>query len=413
MTSGERANSLRRWCLRPAPHHDAVAGEPFTGWSILREVPGPLGVLLWQSLRDALLWAATPVNSRGALFSSSARARRAELLAAAKPDERLGSALRLLETLIGSTSSGDAEVTGAAAGQVVSWAVSRDHPQTALAFAHAAAAVLPSSAAAALRAGHRAHAAGYQHLAEIWYRRTISLARTRREWVPYASALVGLGRVYADRDPAAARVYFLKALRACRRVGAGATRAHAFHGLFRLAAAAGDHVLADGLASKALRRFGPHHPGRSELLQDVAEYRLQQGDSRVAMRILQDLLEVRTRTPERMRTLVALVRAAARVGDRPVLESAWFSAMALIGRLGETEDGARCNLDLARAAVDAGECARAAEVALRAFQLSQRLDRRQLCREAEEVLDQTRAGRPPVSTIRESHPAAQGSGRVS
>ena len=52
--------------------------EPFDGFEVLDELRTPLGLLLWQCLRDAALWAATVAEGRTGLFSPGALGRRRE-----------------------------------------------------------------------------------------------------------------------------------------------------------------------------------------------------------------------------------------------------------------------------------------------------------------------------------------------
>ncbi|HEU0079764.1 MAG TPA: hypothetical protein VFQ76_19045, partial [Longimicrobiaceae bacterium] len=50
--------------------------EKFEGSSVLTEFEGDFGILLWQSLRNVLLWSTTDPARRKGLFASGAEERR-------------------------------------------------------------------------------------------------------------------------------------------------------------------------------------------------------------------------------------------------------------------------------------------------------------------------------------------------
>jgi len=73
--------TLRRWRVPPALTHGDT--DAFEGLSVLEELQGELGMVLWQTLRDAMLWGRSLQAERAALFAEGAeRARIATLLAA-------------------------------------------------------------------------------------------------------------------------------------------------------------------------------------------------------------------------------------------------------------------------------------------------------------------------------------------
>jgi hypothetical protein len=74
----------RRWCVPTAIMRGP--GETVDGSGILAESSGDLGLLLWRTARDVMLWGGTPPNQRGNLFADgSGDARVARLIATDLP----------------------------------------------------------------------------------------------------------------------------------------------------------------------------------------------------------------------------------------------------------------------------------------------------------------------------------------
>lgn len=168
---GGRSRS-RRWCIPPAMLRSP--GETLEGASILAEIPGDLGVLLWRTTRDLALWADAPPDVRGNLFADG---------------------------------SGDVRVVRLASTEV---------PQAI--------------------SGIAAAAAGQDARAGTWLRRTVSLARRENDRAAYVSAFAELGALYERRGVNERAEHFYRlAYRAGRRFKAGTARMRAAHGLFRLA----------------------------------------------------------------------------------------------------------------------------------------------------------------------------------
>ena len=74
--------------------------ERFEGLPILDEIKGDLGLVLWRSVRNILLWAGTPAERRGALFAGPAAAMRFDDLAAAHPEPVLLAPLSVIVSLL-------------------------------------------------------------------------------------------------------------------------------------------------------------------------------------------------------------------------------------------------------------------------------------------------------------------------
>src|SRR2546423_14807715 len=89
-----RRSAGRRWCIPPALQHEPE--ELLEAAQILDEIPGPVGLLLWQSLRDVTLWAAMPVDRREGLFGTEAAHQRLSELLASGAEPALETSLTTL-----------------------------------------------------------------------------------------------------------------------------------------------------------------------------------------------------------------------------------------------------------------------------------------------------------------------------
>src|SRR5690554_1141486 len=88
---------VRQWHLLPPLTH---GGEPLEGGATLEEVPGPVGVVLWQSSRDVLLWAETRPEDRNGLFATRAGAEWRAALGRVDLDDDLVEPLSTLATVV-------------------------------------------------------------------------------------------------------------------------------------------------------------------------------------------------------------------------------------------------------------------------------------------------------------------------
>ena len=343
-----RRNTVRRWCIPPAILREP--DETLEGTGLLEEIRGEAGLLLWHSLRDVTLWAEVPPEDRPALFAPPAAAERLRLLRAAAVEPALEVSLTTLAALVGNPSGASAEIVTLVCLQVSRWAQGRGSPNTSLAFAQAGALASPEDAAAALAVGVLALHFRRLPRAETWLRRTIGLARRKRDWASYAQAWVELGRLQTRRGNAeAARRALVKGTRASRRHGLLSIRATALHGLFLLALESGDFEDAERFARLAMRAYGRGHPLQPELQHDVARLWVHRGAYDRALPPLQKLLPTRVNPEQRVVTLALLARAAAGVGNRPLYQESWWDAWTLVERGGDDEALARALLDMAHA----------------------------------------------------------------
>ncbi len=343
-----RRNTVRRWCIPPAILREP--DETLEGTGILEEHRGEAGLLLWHSLRDVTLWAAVSPEERAALFAPPAAAERLRLLRAAGVEPTLEVSLTTLAALVGNPSGASAEIVTLVCLQVSRWAQGRGAPNTTLAFAQAGALASPEDASAALAVGVLALHFRRLPRAETWLRRTIGLARRKRDWSSYAQAWVELGRLYTRRGSADfARRALIKGLRASRRHGLLSIRATALHGLFLLTMETGDFDDAERLARLAMRAYGRGSARQPELQHDLARLWVHRGTYDRALPALQKLLPTRVHPDERVLTLALLSRAAAGVGNRPLYQEMWWDAWTLVERGGDDETLARALLQMAHA----------------------------------------------------------------
>jgi hypothetical protein len=305
----QRKRPQRRWHLPPPLLHGSEALE---GGQILQEVKGELGVALWQGMRDVMLWAQAPVGERAHAFSPGAEKRR--LQGAGGEDEVLVP-LRQLVALVANPGAGNPTVIALACRQIAQWAESRGHSATALSFAQCASLSIPADVGAAYAIARLAQESGDAARAEVWYRRTIGLARQTRDWRLYSRAFRGLGLLAGARgDSTAARYHLVRALRGGRRGGMRQEQAAALHELFLLAARTGRLEEADRLAVAAFEAYGSRDARLRALAGDVAQVWMRHGRSAEAEPLLQ-ALELQANddplTPEAEQLSPAARRAAA------------------------------------------------------------------------------------------------------
>jgi tetratricopeptide (TPR) repeat protein len=344
-----RRNASRRWCVPPALLHEPE--ELLEGSGVLDELPGPVGLILWQSLRDVTLWAAVAEEERAGLFTpQAARARLTELLASGA-EPALEVSLTTLAALVGAPETANPEIVSLVCIQVSRWAEERGAFAAAMGYAQAAAQVLPLDASPALAAGSLALRWRRSARAETWLRRAVGLARRRRQWEPYAQAYVELGTLYTRRGQTAlAQRFFVQGLRASRRHGLMAVRGTALHGLLVLAMEAGALDDAERYARGAMRAYRRGHPRLPELVHDMAWLWVRRESYARAIPMLEKLLPTRVEPVERALTLAIFARAAAGTGDMDLYQERWLDAWAVINRRPEeAERHARALLELARA----------------------------------------------------------------
>jgi tetratricopeptide (TPR) repeat protein len=308
-----------RWHVPPALTH---GGESLEGAPVLDEVQGPLGLVLWETYRDVVLWSGA--EERDGLFAAGAHAARLRALEAAGADPALDRALRGAAAVVADPAgTQEADVMGACR-QAADWAEQRGLMGTAVTLATAAALASPTNAGAAYRVGQIARGNGENARAETWFRRAIGLGRQAKDWASYAEAFLGLGNLYKLRgNLPLARRFHIRALRAARRHALRDIVARALHDLFTIAVEISPPTEAQELARLAFRAYGPRHAKLPALAHDVAYFWVGQGRFAPALDVFRAVMPHLVDPGERMLCAGNMGRAAGALGDRPSFEEAW------------------------------------------------------------------------------------------
>jgi len=394
--------TTRRWRTPPAITH---GGEAFEGVAVLEELRGPLGVLLWQAVRDVYLWGSLPPEERGELFVPGADSSLLGLLREAEVEVQLETPLMGLVRLVGAPGSAQPEAVSRACQHIAAWADAEGHSATSIAFAQAAAAALPGDASTAFAVGRTARRRAEYARAETWFRRAIALARQSGDWTSYALAFSGLGNLYVQRgNYPAARRFHVRALRAARRHSLRQIQGSALHDLFVISAAGGSSGEAERMARGAFEAYGAEHPRLSILAHDIAYFWMEQGHFAPALVVFDALLPHLRRHEDRMVGLANIVRAAAGVGDRRRFEDSWDEVWDGLARNDHTENAAQVLVELAQGGVQLGEYERADRAADRAARIARERGEAKVLLAAEAVQESARRGR--LARTRAAAPAA-------
>lgn len=327
--------------------------ETLDGVYILDEMRNGIGVLLWQSLHDVILWASVPPGERRGLFRPESVRRRLAALVALGADPTLEAAITSLAALSADPDTARPEAVGSVCMQIARWADSHGSAATALAFAQGAAMAAPGDASAGLLAGSLARKLGERARAETWLRRTIVLGRRNGDRMSLFQACLVLGEMQAERgDTEGAHSLFLRAFRGARRSGFREIKAQALHGLFRLAAQGGRAEEADGYARSTLHAYGRKHPRVPQVARDIGTFWLERGKYNEALAALRLLLPYARRPADRVEALAAVARAAAGARNLEAFDDAAGEALQLLRRTPPEEMKSRPLLDLARGAAE-------------------------------------------------------------
>lgn len=380
--------TLRRWRVPPALTHGDT--DAFEGLSVLEEISGELGLVLWQSVRDAMLWGRADVAQRSALFAPAADTSRiAAALAAGAPAET-EEPLKVLAAMAGQPDTAREENVALACRQLSQWAEARGLLAAALSFMQAAAVVTPGDPSCAYHVGRLARRRFQNPRAETWYRRTIALARQAGDWPTYARAFAGLGTLYVQRGNfPAARRFYERALKAAGRNSLHDIEGLALHGLFGIAVETGDADRAHELARGAFEAYGAHHEKLPTLAHDIAYFWTKQGYGDRALPVLKSLVRHCDEPALRLSVFGDIGRAAGAAGDREGFQGAWGDVAEMVATL--TLDTAfRAWLDLAHGALSLGLWDKAEEAAQRALDGATRHGDGKTRLEAEALVDAAR-----------------------
>jgi tetratricopeptide (TPR) repeat protein len=378
----------RRWRVPPALKR---GDEIFEGLGVLDELTGERGLVLWQSLRDALLWADAQDDERAALFSADAERSRMAMILAAQPAPELEEPLSVLARMLGEPTRISEEMVALACRRISQWSDDDGLLATALAFAQAAATVTPGDAGAAFAVGKLARRRAEYARAETWFRRTIALARQIGDWATYAQAFIGLGSLYMQRgNLPGARRFLIRAVRAAQRNSLHSIEGAALHDMFVVAMHADRAEEAHNLARAAFDAYGEHHTALPRLAQDVAYWWMTQGYFARALPVLRSVLPHFSQPHERVTVLASIARAVGGMGDRAGFREAWDACYDLILGTPVDERTAEGLLDLSLGAASLGMWDKAEVAAREAMETGVRRSEGRIRLTAEAMLESVR-----------------------
>lgn len=343
------------------------------GISILDEIGGDLGLLLWRSARNVALWAETPAAQRAALFpGAAALARGADLTHADVPAELRGP-LSVLTALLARPGEVDLLRLVNACRRIAAWAENRGALATALQFGQAAALAAPESASLAYAVGRLARRRAEYDRAESWYTRAVVQGRQTRDWRSYALAFSGMGNLHMQRGnyPAARRAH-LRCLKVAERKGILELVGSAYHDLFLTAVENGAGTEADELSVLAFQAYGRHDLRIPRLAYDVAYHWALQGFFARSLKVAEALLPCMRDDSERVVVLGLVARTAAGVGDRTRFGVAARETRLLAEREGARETAARALLGVVYGAANLGDWELAQDVGTRAVNIARK-----------------------------------------
>lgn len=391
----------RPWIVPPGL---LLQNEPFEGFNVLDEMRNELGLLLWQSLRDVDLWAASRPEARSGLFSPESLKHRTERIQAEL--DRTHPARALLESIARLLSAPEAvsplEIAEVC-DEVSRWASDEAMPRTALAFAQRAAMALPEEAGPAYLVGLVARRAADYRRAETWFRRALALARRNRDWRYFALAHHGLANLHMQRgDAPRARVRLLRALRASRRYGLWSVRSLVLHDLFCITATSEHAEHAEMYARAAFRSYGRRHPRLPILAHDVARFWMGRGHHARAFATFRAVLPHLSRLPDRLLAWANLAQAAGGAGDEEAFNEAWNTVWRMIDNGNDMERAAEALINVACGAQSLGQWVRQEMAASYALAVARRRSEAQQRMKAEELLESARRagmGRRPPEAV--------------
>ncbi|MBB4634947.1 hypothetical protein [Longimicrobium terrae] len=383
-----RRKTQRRWRVPPALKR---GDEVFEGLGVLDEVSGERGLLLWQSLRDALLWAEAPEEERGALFAPEAEPQRMAMVMACAPDPELEEALTVLARMLGEPTRIPEETVALACRGIAQWADEQGLLTTALSFSQAASTVTPADPVIAFAVGKLARRRAEYARAETWFRRAVALSRQIGDWATYAESFVGLGRLNMQRgNLPGARRFLLRAVRAAQRNSLHAIEGVGLHDLFAVMVEANRPDDAQQLARAAFEAYGPRNSKQLRLAQDVAYWWITQGHFARAVPVLTSLLPHLPEPSDRLTVLGSLARATGGMGDRNGFREAWDGCHDLLENQQVDDRAAQGMLDLAHGAASLALWEKAETAAREALEIGSRRQEGKVRLTAEALLDSVR-----------------------
>lgn len=369
--------------------------ERFEGLSILDEITDDLGLVLWRSLRNVLIWARTPAELRERLFDGMAAPLREGDLARLSPEAELHGPLSVIVALLERPGAVHLPRLVNACRRIALWAEDRGALATALDWAQAAALAQPESAMLAYAAGRLARRRAEYDRAEGWFLRAIVQGRQKKEWRAYALAFSGMGNLLVQKGNfPEARRFHQKCLRAAVKHGLGELEGIACHDLFGIAIETGGRDDPEQWARQAFEAYGPGHHRVPRLAHDLAYHWTLQGHFARALGVALAVLPHFSAPSDRVLVLGDVARAAGGAGERETFERAAAEAWAIESSGSALDSIARALLDVAHGASSLGDWGAAERAAATAVEAAQARREGKVLVTAEAVLDFVRARMP-------------------
>ena len=286
-----------------------------------------------------MLWATTPADGRGGIFSGY------------DPDlddlmrEALPGPAQTFAKLIQNPASCGASELAQACREVSEWARDEGFPLVEQEFAEAVHYLAPDDPDSALFAGRAARHAGVFERAEQWYKRAVGLARRHGDKHARVLALIRSGTLAEQRgDTERAKGLHVGAWKAAKRHKLRKLGAYARHELLVLAIYTEPFRVAQDHASVALRLYGRFDERFPQLAHDTAFLWAHHGHFSAALPVYVSVLPYITRASERIQVLANIGRAAAATGDSDTFYQAWDEVSASARHAAEYHATALLNL---------------------------------------------------------------------
>lgn len=305
--------------------------------------------------------------------------------------------LRMLAArLIDALKANDAPATAEACLKLATWAESHYALKTGSWFVAAAAAFKPADASIAVRAGSLARRQADYAASQEWLSRAIEVASATGASDALADAYAALGFVQRKLGKfEAALESHLRAVRIARKSQLVDREARAYHNLAVLSFELGKPHDGVSFGRKALDAYGRDRARILILANDLAWVWMDHdGAYQRALSIFQECLRSISKPAQRIVILGNAARAAAGAGNEAAFERAARALHALLPESPLGEGHAQGLLELAKGAAILGFARTAEDAAVRAWEAARKRRENALVQEAEELLDELRAGRP-------------------
>jgi tetratricopeptide (TPR) repeat protein len=270
----------RRHRLIPIPN------GPRDEFVVLDESDGMLGLVLWERVRDAYLWASVSADDRAGLFHAGGEESRGRLSQLSGAPE-LTESLALLGFMARFPQMANSASVAQGCMEVAAWAEASARFETAVLYAEAAAIAAPDDPHPSLTAGRLCRRIGVLSRASWWYLRGIGVARRARDREGYISGQLGYGGVLFQMGyHTRAKYHYRRAAGRAVWAGIDTKAAEAYHDLLTVATELG--ALDDGIsaATNALQFYPIFNPRVPFFGHDVGYLMIRSGFFTVALSIL-------------------------------------------------------------------------------------------------------------------------------